>query len=382
MTRKEKNSVKRVTDVLNRAKEEDLIVLIFNDTETTGTSFEDRIIQSAHSVCLIDRDFNLDKLEFIYYIEEYVCPPLSIKPDAAAVHGIWEDDIFNIKVKKWELSISNIELLMFSESKYAYYVAHNSVFDLTMLKKEGIFWERTRVIDTLLIARFVFKDESDIKSKQLQYLRYFFNFDKKEDFKSLVKDHKVRKLVAHTALSDIIVLIYLFKYFLKINLLKNVNHAVLLSSKPLIIDKVMNGKKFEKNSSLYNAICSREPNGLSYFNWAMINMTNLSIIDKLSISHFTIQAFRDKAISIERLNEATPMIHVVACFISEHWEYLSSIGYNLNALRHNSLMKIEINIKELENSSNLEEKTLGLEKRNELNFLNNFIDNFPNNSIV
>lgn len=379
MNKKQITAKKRIEQILEKSKNEDLLILVINDTETTGTLFEDRIIQSAHSVFYINKNLDPDTMIFAHYIEEYVRPPLPIKPEAAAVHGIWEDEVFNDKVKPWQESVSSIELKLLSEAKNTYYIAHNSPFDIYMLRKEGIFWNTLNVIDTLLIARFLYKNEIDIKSKGLQYMRYFFNFDKMEDFKEIVKQHKVKKLIAHTALSDIVVLIYFFKFLLKNKLIKNIEQAVLLSSKPLLTDKVTFGKKFEKNSSLYNAICSRTPNnGLEYYNWAMINMDNLSIMDKMSISYFTIKAFRDKAIGLERLQKATPMIYVAASFIPETWDYLSSLGYNLNKLRADSLAKIEYNIKELENSDDMETKTRGFEKRKELNFLNNYALNFPN----
>lgn len=372
-----KKTKDRINNLIQRSRDEDLIIIVFNDTETTGTAYDDRLIQSAHSAFLIDRNFTKD-LEFSHYVEENVKAPLPIKPESAEVHGLWGDEVYGDSIDIWENTLSSYELRELSEYENSYYCAHNAQFDIAMLRKEGIYFNPLKVIDTLMIARFAFKNETDIKFKRLQYMRYLFDFDKNKDFHELIAQHKVKRLVAHSALSDIIVLIYLFKVLIKSGRLVNIDQAILLSCKPFLNETVTFGNKFEKGSSLYNAICSRYPDGLSYFNWAMINMTNLSIMDKMSISYLTIMAFKDKAIGIDRINLATPMIYVCAAFIPETWDYISSIGYDTNNLRKNSLNKIEYKIAELENSINPEDKTSGFEKRKELNFLINYSTLFPN----
>ena len=122
-------------------------------------------------------------------------------------HGIWYPDLKGKPVFSKTQSFIRLQELI---DEGAYYCAHNSPFDIAMLKKEGIDWPEDKVIDTLNIARFLETDEK-IESKSLQWLRYYYNFDEQKDFPALVKKFGIKRLQAHTALSDIVVLIYYFR---------------------------------------------------------------------------------------------------------------------------------------------------------------------------
>lgn len=132
--------------------------LIFLDTETTGNNLlEDRLFQvcykhgnSVHS--------------------EYFKPPVPISIKSQSITHVTnkmvaDKQAFTDSAMKQELA----ELL-----KTGILVAHNAVFDITMLMHEGV--SAPRFIDTLKLARALDTD-GVIPEYNLQYLRYYLELD-------------------------------------------------------------------------------------------------------------------------------------------------------------------------------------------------------------
>lgn len=156
--------------------------LIFLDTETTGNDFfKDRLFQVCYS-------FN-DKISC-----EYFKPSVPISVKAQSITHVTYKIVEDKKPFEGSLMQKDLQGLL----KENILIAHNAVFDIAMLTKEGV--ETPRFICTLKVARFL-DQEAEIPEYNLQYLRYFFELDVKAD--------------AHDAKSDVIVLKALFEYQLK-----------------------------------------------------------------------------------------------------------------------------------------------------------------------
>ena len=151
--------------------------LLFIDTETTGVSEEDRLLQVA---------YRFDGGEFI---NEYFNPGTPIKFGAMAIHHVTEKDIAEKPLFKGSRTESH--LVDISEQD-ATFVAHNALYDLGMMEKEGITFKSH--IDTLKIAKML-DTEGKFENHTLQYLRYYYGLD-----------INLNGLSPHDALADIIVL--------------------------------------------------------------------------------------------------------------------------------------------------------------------------------
>lgn len=370
------DNTKKLEKLITKANKENLAIIVFNDTETTGVSILDRILQSAHSVYLLNPETG--DLKFSTYIEEYITPPVKINPFAATVHGIWYPDLEG--APKWEDSSSHKELTLLKEAG-AYYCAHNSPFDTDMLSRENLSWPQDKVIDTLRIARHIYKADEEIESKGLQWLRYFFDFDAKDDFADLLKSYKIKRLQAHTALSDIVVLIYFFKFLFTEKKVNSLNEMLELTRTPVLEDKVTFGNVFEKGGSLKEALAdsytqyNKVKQGVEYFNWAMKNMETLSIDQKYAISFFTLENVKEGKLQITNKN-ISPMILTAAAFIPQHWDLLKKAGYDINKQKDMTRNSIKQKIENLLNSDNIEEQTKGNELKKSFDFMVFFADNY------
>jgi exodeoxyribonuclease X len=135
-------------------------MFIFLDTETTGTDEDDRLCQIAF------------KTESGLIVNELFNPGKPISIEAMCVHHI-TNEMVNDKPpftnsKTWR---TLTELLADTSNIM---VAHNAVFDVTMLRKEDIHPQKT--ICTYKMARFLDKD-GQIPQYNLQYLRYYLNLN-------------------------------------------------------------------------------------------------------------------------------------------------------------------------------------------------------------
>jgi DNA polymerase III epsilon subunit-like protein len=354
------------------------IKILFNDTETEGTGLEDRIIQTAQSIFsakLTKKGLTLKKED---YIEEMIMPPRGldgISPGAAAVHGLWKDDL--IGAPSWSDSESKKQFEK-AIKEDCFYCAHNSPFDIGMLNKEGINYPRHLVIDTLRVARHIFKDNPDIESKGLQWMRRYFDFDcgdkHKEKFQNLVKSYNVERLQPHTALDDVIVLVYFFQFLFDEGLITSFKDIQRLSLTPIYEDKVTFGNIFEKGSKLSEAIPStyqqfkKNKRGYEYFSWAMKEMDSLSLDVKLSISKYTVEAWEKGEIELN--DHITPMVQMAATFIPEKHDFLKSKGVDVDSIKNVTLKGVNKKIKTMEEN----DPDKAIEYKKNIAFLNYYVD--------
>lgn len=152
--------------------------LVFLDTETTGIDpLVDRLVQVCYK----------HKGELY---SEYFKPPVPISIKSMSI-----SHITNKMVEKMpEFSYSSMKKDLQKIFKNNILVAHNALFDMDMLAKEGVLTEK--YIDTLKIARFC-DTENEIPEYNLQYLRYYFGIE--------------IEAVAHDAKGDVLVLEAVFK---------------------------------------------------------------------------------------------------------------------------------------------------------------------------
>ncbi|MEK7471535.1 MAG: exonuclease domain-containing protein [Patescibacteria group bacterium] len=153
--------------------------LIFFDTETTGNTEKDFLVQIAYK----NKDESFTGL---------YKPEIKIPPEASAVHHITNKMVAEKPTFKESTDQMFIKKLF--EDKDSIVVAHNASFDLTIIKKEGI--EPKKFICTLRLARYLDKEEK-IDRYNLQYLRYLLDLDV--------------EATAHDAMGDVLVLEKLFE---------------------------------------------------------------------------------------------------------------------------------------------------------------------------
>lgn len=152
--------------------------LIFLDTETTGNDF---LVDHLFQVCYAHKGETYSA---------YFKPPLPISVKSQAVTHVTN----NMVEDKEPFSTSQMKKELSSLLENNILVAHNAVFDIEMLYKEGV--KTPRFICTLKLARFL-DTEGIIPEYNLQYLRYYLELD--------VAAH------AHNAADDVLVLQALFK---------------------------------------------------------------------------------------------------------------------------------------------------------------------------
>lgn len=152
--------------------------LIFFDTETTGNTENDFLVQIA---------YKLGKEIFSGLYK----PTKKIPPEASAVHHITNKMVAEKPIFKGSTDWQTIKKLFENEDSIV--IAHNATFDLAILKNEEI--EPKKFICTLRVARELDK-EGKIERYNLQYLRYLLEIE--------------IEATAHDALGDVLVLEKLF----------------------------------------------------------------------------------------------------------------------------------------------------------------------------
>lgn len=160
--------------------------ILFFDTETTGNTNEDRIVQLAIK----------ERGEKMPIINELFKPPFPIPFEASAVHHISNRMVADKPLFKESSKYSEIKELL--ESPETIVVAHNSAFDVAMLVAEDI--HPTNVICTYKNIRSL-DTNGDFTNYKLQFLRYALDME--------------LDVPSHEALADVIVLEQLFEYLLK-----------------------------------------------------------------------------------------------------------------------------------------------------------------------
>ena len=161
---------------------------ILFDTETTGASQEDRIIQVGGMIISSKTDFKVHN--------EFCSTVLPIKIEAMEVHNITPDLIEGKGVFINTEFYKELQELNNSEN---YLIAHNINFDLGMLEKEGFINQYTQ-IDTLRCARHLYPE---LPYHRLQYIRYALELYKTEQQEA---DDLNIVLKAHDAIGDVLVM--------------------------------------------------------------------------------------------------------------------------------------------------------------------------------
>ncbi len=161
---------------------------ILFDTETTGGSEEDRIIQFGAMI--------FDQQGTIETFDELCSSDVEIKLEAMEVHNI-TPNLLEGKPQATQTDFyKRINELNTPEN---FLIAHNINFDLGMIKKEG-FVNQLQIIDTLRCAKHLF---SELPYHRLQYLRYALKLYENEQQEAQKLNITIK---AHDAIGDVLVM--------------------------------------------------------------------------------------------------------------------------------------------------------------------------------
>ncbi|MFZ3044033.1 MAG: exonuclease domain-containing protein [Minisyncoccia bacterium] len=156
--------------------------ILFLDTETTGNSDKDRLVQLAVKERFVDEPL----------INALYKPPVPISIESMAIHHITERMVVGKPKFRDAPEYSGLKDLL--ESNEAIVVAHNAAFDVAMLAREGITPRQT--ICTYKLA-YALDPNDALPNYRLQYLRYLLDLDVEAE--------------AHDAWGDVLVLEALFE---------------------------------------------------------------------------------------------------------------------------------------------------------------------------
>jgi len=229
---------------------------ILFDTETTGTSDEDRIIQIGGMIISSKTDVEV--------YDELCSTVLPIKIEAMEVHNI-TPDIIEGKAPFVQTKFYN--KLLELNNPLNYLIAHNINFDLGMLKKEG-FKNDFTLIDTLRCSKHLYPE---LPYHRLQYIRYALELYKTEE-----KEAKDLNIVikAHDAIGDVLVMkLFLRKLVVKCSEVypdfNAMEKLAELTRTPVLIETFKFGKY--KGSSIKD-VASKDA---GYLQWMRSNMADL-----------------------------------------------------------------------------------------------------------
>ena len=237
---------------------------IILDTETTGTSETDRVIQLGYIV-LGAKEIEVQN--------EFCNSDIPISFGAMEVHGITPD---MLEGKPTCQETTAYKRLLELNTPENYMIIHNAPFDLGMLEKEG-FETKMKVIDTLRVAKHVLPDED---AHRLQYFRYKMEIYKDEQKEADALGIEVK---AHDAIGDVLILKLLLSK-LKDIVQEQFPHAnpvekmVELTTTPIIIKTFRFGK--HKGKTLEEVASS----DAGYMRWMLSSMENLDADLKYSIN--------------------------------------------------------------------------------------------------
>jgi len=230
-----------------------MIKYILFDTETTGTSEEDRIIQVGAMIVA-------GKAKIEVYDELCSCDT-PIKLEAMEVHGL-VPEVFEGKPRFVETDFYKTLTSLNTHDNYL--IAHNMPFDLGMLEKEG-FTSNMKIIDTLRCAKHLLPKEN---SHRLQYLRYSLGLYKSE--KSEATKYNITAK-AHDAIGDVLVMKLLLSHLVGLTKKAYVDANPMekleeLTRTPILIETFKFGKyKGRVISEVFDE-------DMRYINWMLDNM--------------------------------------------------------------------------------------------------------------
>jgi len=237
---------------------------IILDTETTGVSDNDRIIQLGYIV-LGAKEIEVQN--------EFFSSDVPISFGAMEVHGITPE---MLEGKGSCVDSASYKRLLELNTNDNYMIIHNAPFDIAMLNKEG-FNTQMKVIDTLRVAKHIFADED---AHRLQYFRYKMELYKDEQKEADALGIEVK---AHDAIGDVLVLkLFLTKLREAVAVQfpseNPVDKMVDLTNTPITIKTFKFGK--HKGKDLEDV--AREDAG--YLRWMLSSMENLDEDMRYSIN--------------------------------------------------------------------------------------------------
>lgn len=188
--------------------------IYFFDTETTGNTMEDRLIQLAIKERGVAKPV----------LNELFKPPMPIPHESSAVHHISNKKV-ETKSLFQESPHYEVVKAMF-ENPENIFVAHNVAFDQQMLLNENI--KPANTICTLKVAR-ALDVKNTFTNYKLQYLRYALDME--------------LEVPAHDALADVLVLEQLFEYLLKQTSIENM---LKITHEPVLMRTIDFGKHKSK----------------------------------------------------------------------------------------------------------------------------------------
>jgi len=193
--------------------------ILFLDTETTGNSDKDRLVQLAVKERFVDEPL----------VNALYKPPIPISIESMAIHHITERKVAERPLFQEAAEYPGLKDLL--ESDEVIVVAHNAAFDLAMLAREGVTPRRS--ICTYKLA-YALDPEGVYPNYRLQYLRYLLDLDIEAE--------------AHDALGDVLVLEALFarlleKMVARHGTMESALEAMLaISARPLLFTTIRFGK--------------------------------------------------------------------------------------------------------------------------------------------
>lgn len=185
--------------------------LLFLDTETTGLEAEDRLVEVGMRPCGLPSFSKRFKA------------PVPVKVGAMAVNHITNKMLENCS--PFEGSDVQATLQAFASEGFIL-VAHNAPFDLAMLAKEGIVFDR--YIDTKKMSH-ALDPNQEMESHRLQYLRYYYGVE-------------LPNAEAHTAEGDIAVLEAVFHCLRERLGNPSIEELMEMSKRPVLHTKFKFGK--------------------------------------------------------------------------------------------------------------------------------------------
>ncbi|CAA6826511.1 MAG: DNA polymerase III subunit epsilon [uncultured Sulfurovum sp.] len=226
---------------------------ILFDTETTGATEEDRIIQVGAMIV-----HGKDEIEVF---DELCKPEVPITLEAMEIHNITPDVIENQPPYAELLFAKKLEEHNHKEN---YLIAHNIKFDLGMVKKEG-FENNYTLIDTLRCAKHLLPN---LPYHRLQYLRYALELYKIEGAEANTLNITIK---AHDALGDVLVMKLLLSKLVSLTKVQYPNENIMeklaeLTQTPVMISTFKFGK--HKGKRVEDVV----QEDLSYIKWMRSNM--------------------------------------------------------------------------------------------------------------
>jgi len=231
-------------------------MLIFIDLETTGLEHDDKICSLA-------------TLNASSYLYELINEGKKIPPEASSIHHITDEDIRDKLAFK---ESQNYKFLQENNNEENTLIAHNVAFEMEKLSSHGLDWKGS-VVDTLRVTKHLIPE---CEFFSLQILRYELKLYRDE--KNLQNEYGIKDaMVAHNALSDVLVTRLLYKFLEQECSLEEMQN---LSFKKVLMSKFTFGKY---KGRYIEEVCL---NDSSYVHWLLSNAKDLDEDMKYSLNYY------------------------------------------------------------------------------------------------